>query len=126
MVQNEILNAMNRPRRSGTHPDGFYGENDNSLNSDSDSTDEDDSEDELICTVVIKDRPRCPLDRAQMVSEDRAKQDEKVVATYMYGKQRGDDVWVGRRIVRSFPGIGYFTGVIPGVITEVKPWGHRK
>ena len=59
---------MNRPRRSATHPRVFYGEQDDVSNSSDSSTDEDDSEGELICNV-IKTRPRCPLQRAQVESE---------------------------------------------------------
>lgn len=106
---------MNRPKRAATRPDVFYGEqSDSSDDSVTDVSDTDDSEDEFICTV-IKKRLRDPLDRAQ----EKNSEDAPTVLTF--DKERGEDEWVGRRIARSFPGHGYFTGVV----TKVKAWKRR-
>lgn len=112
---------MNRPRRAVAKEVGFYNEADQSSDEDineSTSEDSDDSEDMIVGDVIqqIKERPRCPLDRAQMNENSVAKTSNK------YDHNRGSDGWVGRRIKRDFTGFGYFIGVV----IEVKPWGRKK
>ena len=112
---------MNRPRRAVAKEVGFYKEEEQSSDEDSHestSEDSDDSEDMVVGDVIqqFKERPRCPLDRAQMNEDSGAKTSSK------YDRNRGSDEWVGHRIKRSFTGFGYFIGVV----VEVKPWGRKK